>query len=30
LNDLQSVFFNWTERFEYVIDHEVEYYTDWH
>jgi hypothetical protein len=28
LDDLQSVFFNWMERLEYVIDHEVEYYTD--
>jgi hypothetical protein len=28
LDDLQSVFFNWMERIEYVIDHEWEYYTD--
>jgi hypothetical protein len=28
LDDLQSVFFNWMERLEYVIDHEGEYYTD--
>jgi histone-lysine N-methyltransferase SETMAR len=28
LDDLQSIFFNWMERFEYVINHEWEYYTD--
>jgi hypothetical protein len=29
LEDLQSVFFNWIERFECVIEHEREYYTNY-
>jgi hypothetical protein len=27
LEDLQSLFVNWIQRFEWVIDHEEEYYT---
>jgi hypothetical protein len=30
LERLQSVFFNWIERFEYVIEHDVEYYINPH
>jgi hypothetical protein len=30
LDDLQSVFFNWIERFEWVIDHGRDYYTNGH
>jgi hypothetical protein len=30
LERLQSVFFNWIERFEYVIEHNVEYYINSH
>jgi hypothetical protein len=28
--DLQSVFLNWTEQFEYVIEHDGEYYLNLH
>jgi hypothetical protein len=28
LDDLQSVFFNWIERLEWVSEHEREYYTN--
>jgi hypothetical protein len=28
LEDLQFVFFNWIERFEWIIEHEGEYYTN--
>jgi hypothetical protein len=28
--DLQSIFFDWIQRVEYVIEHEVEYYVNWH
>jgi hypothetical protein len=30
LEDLQSIFFNWIERLEWVIEHEGEYYTNRH
>jgi hypothetical protein len=30
LERLQSVFFNWTERLEYVIEHDLEYYINPH
>jgi hypothetical protein len=30
LQDLQSVFFNWIESFECVIEHQWEYYINWH
>jgi hypothetical protein len=30
LQRLQSVFFNWIERLEYVIEHDLEYYTNPH
>jgi hypothetical protein len=30
LERLQSVFFNWIERFEYVIEHDGEYYISPH
>jgi hypothetical protein len=28
LDDMQSIFFNWIERFEWVIEHEEEYYAN--
>jgi hypothetical protein len=30
LERLQSVFFNWIERFEYVIEYDLEYYINPH
>jgi hypothetical protein len=28
--DMQSVFFDWTQRIEYVIEYEGKYYVNWH
>jgi hypothetical protein len=30
LEDVHSVFFNWMERLEWVIEHEGEYCIKWH
>jgi hypothetical protein len=30
LEELESILFNWIERFEWPIEHEEKYHTTWH